>query len=495
MVSLISKSKEAKILEPSCGEGVFLKNLLEQGFKDISAFEIDTSLGEKYKPFISYRSFISSPVSDKYDVIIGNPPYIRWKNIEKELKEELITNDLWNQYFNSLCDYLFIFILKSIIQLKDRGELIFICSEYWLNTTNSQTLRNFMCQNGYFTDIYHFKETPLFDNVTASLIVFKFIKFSNKNKTINFFSYQGKTMPTIEELISRKCFVLSKIPQFEEDKRWILAEENIQNKIEKLEQACTPINSVKYNKIGQYVDIANGMVSGLDKAFSVQTEEYNNFNKYEKSVLINVLKAKDLGRYRNKSFSKYIFVPQNIPKEKFLKYFPNIEQHLIQYKTALDNRYQYNRQIPYWEFVFPRSQKLFEKKCLKIFVPCKERISNKAFFRFCIAPHGYFPLQDVTCIIPKDNCKEHIYYILAYLNSTFIFDWLKHSGIVKGYIVEFSEKPISQIPFREIQWSLQAEIDIHNEICEEVKLYLDDMKNEHIITIETLFSKLLYGKY
>lgn len=85
-------------------------------------------------------------------------------------------SDLWNKYFNSLCDYLFIFILKSIEQLKENGELIFICPEYWLNTTHSETLRNYMCVNGFFSDIYLFKEAPLFESVTSSFIIFRYVK-------------------------------------------------------------------------------------------------------------------------------------------------------------------------------------------------------------------------------------------------------------------------------------------------------------------------------
>lgn len=101
MVSLISHSKDSNILEPSCGKGVFLDNLSKYDFTNITAYEIDSSLGAKYD-YIKFRSFLEVPVSEKYSVVIGNPPYIRWKNLEPELKEELERNPLWNKYFNSL---------------------------------------------------------------------------------------------------------------------------------------------------------------------------------------------------------------------------------------------------------------------------------------------------------------------------------------------------------------------------------------------------------
>ena len=134
MVSLANLKPTSKILEPSSGEGVFLDVLLSKGYKNISAYEIDKELCTQFD-FVNYESFVSANVEDGFDLIIGNPPYIRWKNLEPELKEELSVNTLWNKYFNSLCDYLYIFILKSIEILNDKGQLIFICPEYWMNTT------------------------------------------------------------------------------------------------------------------------------------------------------------------------------------------------------------------------------------------------------------------------------------------------------------------------------------------------------------------------
>lgn len=83
MVSLITHEKDSKILEPSCGKGIFLDHLTAKGYSNLSAFEIDKSLGAKYD-FIKFISFLQVPITDKYDVVIGNPPYIRWKNLEPE---------------------------------------------------------------------------------------------------------------------------------------------------------------------------------------------------------------------------------------------------------------------------------------------------------------------------------------------------------------------------------------------------------------------------
>lgn len=492
MVSLISHQKDSRILEPSCGKGVFLDFLFQHGFQNLTAYEIDPTLGAHHD-CIRFVDFLSVSTAEKYDVVIGNPPYIRWKNIEPELKKELSKNDLWNQYFNSLCDYLFIFILKSIEHLEENGELIFICTEYWMNTTHSETLRNYMCRQGYFTEIYHFKETPLFEKVTASFIIFRFIKSSEKRTSIMLYQYnKSKGLPTQQELADKSCFDFCVIPHFKENSRWLLATKDTQKRLENFENKCVKFNSNLFEKelhrIGDFCDIGNGMVSGLDVAF--QLKDVKPLNVAEKKKLIKVIKAKDLCPYKSKAFTPYIFVQERISEKEFCKKYPHFAAHFQPYLEKLANRYSYQRDIPYWEFVFPRNQKMFERNEPRIFVPCKERVSNKDYFRFCYASEEYYPTQDVTAIFKKPCCKESIEYILAYLNSEDVFEWLILNGIVKGAIVEFSEAPIASIPFRPINWQSEEEVRLHAMITKEVREYLKSRESAHIKHIDSYFKRL-----
>ena len=80
---------------------------------------------------------------------------------------------------------------------------------------------------------------------------------------------------------------------------------------------------------------------------------------------------------------------------------------------------------------------------------------------------------------------------MAYLNNPIIFDWLKCNGIVKGNIVEFSEKPIASIPFRVIDWTKKNEVELHNLISEKTKEYLKNQDNCLLEIINQLFNRLL----
>ena len=74
-------SRNLKVLEPSAGEGIFLKQLLNNNFSNIFAYEMDLSLKDLLLnsfPTVNFRfhNFLGSDKSEKFDIIIGNPPYL-----------------------------------------------------------------------------------------------------------------------------------------------------------------------------------------------------------------------------------------------------------------------------------------------------------------------------------------------------------------------------------------------------------------------------------
>ena len=244
MLSLSKIDLKARILEPSCGEGVFLELFKEQGYVNYVAYEIDATILKHVQNVLNH-SFVSAKIDEKFDLIIGNPPYIRWKNLESELKDELETNALWEKYCNALCDYSNLFIIKSIELLKDGGELIFITPEYWLNTTHSIKMRNYMFQHGFFEEIYHFNETPIFEKATVSTMVFKYRKSKNPApnniKVAKYYSNKKLTDKILYKLKSWEEqddteYLL--VPPFQMNENWILASEETINELNLFENHC-----------------------------------------------------------------------------------------------------------------------------------------------------------------------------------------------------------------------------------------------------------------
>ncbi|MDD4150272.1 MAG: restriction endonuclease, partial [Bacteroidales bacterium] len=360
-----------------------------------------------------------------------------------------------------------------------------------------------MLQHGYFEEIYHFNETPIFNDVTVSIIIFKFVKSKIKKTFLNLTKYYGNkklTSSILKNLKEKKEVEFAEyieITQFKENENWLLTSNDVKKEMTYFENKCK-VNGLseqtlfssetKYVSIGDICDIGNGLVSGLDKAFQLNGEE---LTENEKQNQLKVVKAKDLKPYTYKNITNYIFLNDINDEQIIVNDFPNYYNQLIKFKIKLEKRYQYNTAIPYWKWVFLRNFNLFKSNKDRIFVPCKERISNKDYFRFAYAGTELFPTQDVTAIFKKEKTKESIFYILSFLNNYRVFQWLLHNGVVKGNIVEFSERPIASIPFRKIDWNNEIEIDLHNKIVEMTKEYIKNNFDGDRNNISKLFNKLL----
>ena len=135
MVKLSSKATGVNVLEPCAGEGVFYNTLVENNFSSVQAIEIDDSLiPTKFKNKIICNDFLTYNFDKKFDLIIGNPPYVRWKHLTKETQNILINSSFWKNRINALSDLLQTFIFKSVDLLNEGGEIIFITPFFWLQS-------------------------------------------------------------------------------------------------------------------------------------------------------------------------------------------------------------------------------------------------------------------------------------------------------------------------------------------------------------------------
>jgi adenine-specific DNA-methyltransferase len=246
----------------------------------------------------------------------------------------------------------------------------------------------------------------------------------------------------------------------------------------------------RHIRLGDVVYIGNGLVSGLDKAFRVG--DRRSYSNIEKEKFIRVVKAYDLHQYYISGYTPYIFVNSVLTEEKLKTIYPNIFSKLLEYKKNLEQRYSYNKDIPWWHWVFLRNWDLFNNNEEKIFCPCKERIDNKKYARFSYVKGEFLPTQDVTAIIRMDWIRESIKYILAILNSNMMLKWMKCEGLLREGVLEFSERPLSKIPIRLIDWSDENEVRIHDKIVEIVDIILEKKEiGPYKKEIENLLNQLL----
>ncbi|MFW9778375.1 MAG: Eco57I restriction-modification methylase domain-containing protein [Candidatus Heimdallarchaeota archaeon] len=579
MTNLISRLSPRSIIEPAAGTGIFLQ-LISKRFTEaeITGIEIDSTLPNKSDCPIIYQDFFDYPLIHKFSIVIGNPPYVRWKHQSRDKRKRLLERSFWGKRMNGLTDLLQPFIFKSVDHLEENGELIFITPKFWQQTIHSSPLREYLLSQGQLELVVDFNEKTVFPRASLNLIIFKFVK-NAENKFIKHvqFKKKGRLTPMELDRVNRLLLQLNTISLEEtlEDEEmkacWVAAPDDpikwtfypldIKRLVAQINESCTysPLvqckqgeRSIKFPltqlytkddiirfslnendlmdtqfnnrtylsqraikrldsfvsnstssvleylpkrpvRLGDIAEIGNGMVSGLDKAFL--RDRNTHLLPQEKNYIIKVIKARSLNRFLVGRPTDYIFIePHSFSDELELqRHLPNIFQMLIPFKAQLENRWT-PYPLPWWTWAFPRNKNLIEGNLKKIFVPCKERIDKRGFIRFAYDDRGYYAAQDTTVIIKHEWVKESDEYILAYLSSSRIFQYLENEGLRRGGVLEFSEKPLSEIPIRLINWEKPAEVKVHDKITNLVtKIRMtpsSSAMNEENTEIDELFDQL-----
>jgi adenine-specific DNA-methyltransferase len=168
---LALRRRNGSILEPSCGDGAFLNRL---GPKAVG-LEIDKRFKGKN---IRNMDFFDLPLSEKFQTIIGNPPYVRHQDIQPYTKSKI---DLTR--FDKRTNLYLPFIEKSVKHLVPGGELIFITPRDFLKATAAKQLNEFLYEQGTITDFEDLGDARIFDGFTPNCAIWRFEKGNYSRKT------------------------------------------------------------------------------------------------------------------------------------------------------------------------------------------------------------------------------------------------------------------------------------------------------------------------
>jgi len=275
------------ILEPSCGDGVFLESIFQRmnhsKIDKVKAIEIikeeADKVNSKYKEnkalevvngdFILLYNELNS--KERYDLIVGNPPYIRYQYLterQRELQSEILVSH--NMKSNKLINAWVCFLVACVQLLSENGKIAFVIPAEILQVAYAEDLRLFLSNNLSKIALITFDEL-VFDNIEQEVVVL--------------IGEKDSKVPTDKSMIGIKEFKnLDDLSNFTlEDLEYQLIEHtqekwtkyfltDRENKlIEKIQQER---KFVKFQDLG----IINvGITTGNNKYFSVNKETVNKF--------------------------------------------------------------------------------------------------------------------------------------------------------------------------------------------------------------------------
>ena len=150
-----------RVLEPSCGDGAFLTHLRHA---------VGIELDPRQCPAGALNiDFFAYPESEKFDTVIGNPPYVRYRDIGAATRK-LLRQDGFDGRSNL---YLF-FIEKCVRHLAPGGELIFITPRDFLKATSARRLNRWLHERGTITHAIELGDARVFADALPNCLIWRY---------------------------------------------------------------------------------------------------------------------------------------------------------------------------------------------------------------------------------------------------------------------------------------------------------------------------------
>ncbi|GAA5818065.1 MAG: Eco57I restriction-modification methylase domain-containing protein [Methanobrevibacter sp. CfCl-M3] len=273
------------------------------------------------QPFNWEEEFNEVFDSGGFDVVIGNPPYVRQEKI-KEFKPYFQEH---YETYTGVADLYVYFFEKGLSILKSGGYLGFICSNKWTRAKYGAKLRSYLL-NYNIVNYNDYTGEKVFTGATVDPSV---IIIQKKQKDVN-----------NEIAIERQdnSFVMEQNRL--DDDSWAFEPPEILNLRDKIMEAGTRLKDIPD------ININYGIKTGYNEAFIVDEETKNDLiakDPKNSEIIKPLLRGRDIHRWSIDYQNLYLITTKNgidVPKE-----YPTIYEHLKLYEDKLAKRYD---QGEYW---------------------------------------------------------------------------------------------------------------------------------------------------
>jgi len=406
IVSQTINSASQKVCDPSCGCGAFLISaaifISENFIKDVVDIIEENLYGVDIADYCVRRSKILLsllalkngedkedikfnlktadslavdwkklfPEMDReegFDIVIGNPPYVKYQDINKELRGKLYKD--WLTLKTGNYNLYFAFFELGVAIMRADGVLGYITPNNYFTSLAGVQLREYLKSNRLIEKIIDFNHLKLFEAQTYTCITFL------KKKEKGFLLYER--VDGYEVLDSLKDIHYSKI-YFRElnNRKWRLIRDIEQENIKRIE--CVG------KKLGVIADIRVGIATCKDSVYFIfnSTLKEGYYHKSYQGKIYQIEKdiTKPIAKISNfknqddldKNNRRIIFPYQKynnrveLIKENDLKeLYPGCYEYLLSAKAALATRDKGEVKYPEW-YAYARTQGLnfFGKKLL-----------------------------------------------------------------------------------------------------------------------------------
>lgn len=494
----IIKNPFLKILDPSCGCGHILMNLFKylrevyinnlqainesHGLKlnlenlnehivknNIYGIDIDKNAlkilsielfyasGCIEKSNLINKDFLTDELDFKFDVIIGNPPYIGTKSIDKTYSNRL--RQLYPQIYSDKGDISYCFFEKATECVNDSYKITFITSRYFMESLSGSGLRSFLTSSANIELIVDFYGSRPFrgagiDPVIIFLNHKKIERITVKRPIAELKKFDNVNNKSFNTIFVRRG-TLGADP-------WRLQEKTAVEIMEVIEKK----NNIT---LGELCDSYQGIITGCDKAFIVDKNAIEEWN-IEKEVLRPWIKSSSIRKEGIAVRDELFIIYSNIIKDE--KDYPNALAYIERYRERLQLRRECRSGRRKWyELQWGRNEALFEGRKLIFPYKCEEN-------RFAVDKGSYFSADVYSLVIKND-------YDIDYINLQLILNSQLYEFYFKCFAKKLGGKLYEYYPNNLNRLSIPLLKDVKI-TSEEDLFYFYDLTSEQVSYVKNL---------
>ncbi|EAL4047754.1 Eco57I restriction-modification methylase domain-containing protein [Campylobacter jejuni] len=424
-----------------------------------------------------------------FDLIIGNPPYIRQEEI-KELKNTLSKN--YKVYKGTADIYTYFYELGFNV-LKENGILSFITSNKYTRAGYGEALREFLLKNTCILKYIDLNGIKVFDSATVDTSILCFEKSKSKDNKFKYLTLSNEILKTCAYDIG----LYKDFAEFSQNslskESFTFSDENTSALKAKIERIGTPL------KEWYGFNIYRGILTGYNEAFIITTEKRNEIlanckDEAEKErtakLIRKMLRGRDIKRYSYEWAGLWVINTHNGYKSKNgekieainIEHYPSLKKHFDEFYPQLEKRADkgltpYNlRNCAYIEE--------FEKEKIVWAEMTKEAC-------FVYDNSNFFTNQ--TCYF-FTHCDYK--YLLAILNSRLIVYYMQYISSHLGQgAFRWIRQYIEKLPIPKINSKNEKLADELINLVDEILKAKEQDKNANTQELENKINSIVYKLY
>ncbi|EIM3685389.1 Eco57I restriction-modification methylase domain-containing protein [Campylobacter coli] len=427
-----------------------------------------------------------------FDLIIGNPPYIRQEEL-KELKPHLAKN--YKVYKGTSDIYTYFYELGFNV-LKDNGVLSYITSNKYTRAGYGEALREFLLKNVKVLEYTDLNGIKVFDSATVDTSILCFEKSKSKDNKFKYLALSNEILKTCAYDIG----LYKDFAEFSQNslskESFTFSDENTSALKAKIERIGTPL------KEWQGLNIYRGILTGYNEAFIITTEKRNEIlanckDEAEKErtakLIRKMLRGRDIKRYSYEWAGLWVINTHNGYKnqngEKVeainIENYPSLKKHFDEFYPQLEKRADKGL-TPY-----------NLRNCAYIEEFEREKIVYSEIVRkpqFYLDTKLNFYAEATSFILTGENLK----YLIAFLNNdfvAFIFKTFYAGGNLGENGFRYKKAFLEKLPIPKINSKNQKLADELINLVDEILKAKEQDKNANTQELENKINSLVYKLY